>query len=385
MEIRDLARVAVVGGVRAQADLVWEDAGLERRTLYVETEEAFAEDFRASPDGFLLACMATAAWHGERRVRLRGPVCPVMRDNALAVARLIRTAHPHAIVPELEIEEGVRPEEPRRPARTGMFLSGGVDALSVLRRNRLDYPLDHPAAVRDAFLGFGLYGFDVTADGPVPERRAAWEQLRARMAGLAERESFTLVPFSTNVRTFAPDYLSWSRALFSPLTTSCVHAFTSRVSTVLLGSDGVGIEPDDVSEGQAMSHCFSTAALEIRLDLLHLERLARIGLLAEWDEGRALMQPCHQVEVPEPGRINCGRCEKCVRTMLGLVVHGRLDDVAAFAGSDLTCTRIDEVRIPSRNKLMHLTAYVCPLLKVGRRDLAEAIRRRERRWNRKGR
>ena len=385
MEIRELRRVTPDRGVRAEADLVWEDADLATRTLWFETEAACALDYSAIPDGFKLACMDPSAWPGARRVRQEAPVCHVMRDNAVAVARLLHQAHPHATVPELQVDRGFAPGTPRRPSRTGMFLSGGVDALSVLRRNRLDYPLDHPEAIRDAYLGFGLYGFDVTEDGPVPERLAAWGQLRARMAGLAERQSLTLVPFLTNVRTFAPDYLSWSRALFTPLTAACVHGFADRVSSVRLGSDGSSLEPGDVSESQTLSQCLSTAALELRLDLLSMDRLARIGLLADWDEGRALMQPCHWVEVPTPGQINCGRCEKCVRTMLGLVVHGRLADASAFDADDLTPDVIEEIRIPSRNKLEHLTLFVRPQLRAGRRDLAQAIRERARRFDRKGR
>lgn len=385
MEIRDLRLTTTERGVRAEAEVVWEDADLPTCTLYFETEPAFADSFAASPDAFLLACAPAAGWHGEQRVALEGPVCPVMRDHADAVVRLIRTQHPELTVPRIEVAQGVEPGLPRRPERTGMFLSGGVDALTVLRLNRRTYPLDHPASIREAFLAFGLYGFDVGADGPQPERLAAWRDLRGRMEGLAEREAFTLIPLYTNVRTFTPDYLAWSRALFSPLTAACAHGFASRVSTVLMGSDGTGIEPDDIADSQTLSQCFSSAALEVRLDLVHLDRLARIGLLADWDDGRRLMQPCHHVEVPESGRINCGRCEKCLRTMLGLIVLGRLDETPAFDQDDLTPDVIDEVWLPSRNKVMHLAAFKRPLARAGRRDLAAAIRRRERKWRRKGR
>jgi hypothetical protein len=308
-----------------------------------------------------------------------------MRDNARAVADNLVAAHADLRAPRLEVEHGFAPTRPRANARTGAFLSGGVDALAVLRANRLAYPLDHPRSIRDGFLAFGLYGFDATEAGPVPERLDAWADLRSRLAGLAERESFTLVPVYTNVRTFSPDYLTWSRALFSPMTAAIVHGFAGRVSTALLGSDGVGIEPDDVSESQMLSQCFSSAALEVRLDLVHLDRLARIRMLADWADGRALMQPCHWVELPRPGQVNCGRCEKCVRTMLGLVVLGRLGDTPAFADDDLTADRIDALHIASSNKLRHLSAFVGPLRAAGRRDLVRAIRRRERRWRRKGR
>ena len=44
---------------------------------------------------------------------------------------------------------------------------------------------------------------------------------------------------------------------------------------------------------------FSSAALEVLID-----------------------QPCHLITIPAGGRLNCGRCEKCQRTKLNLLVLG---------------------------------------------------------------
>lgn len=385
MRIEDLRTRDADGRRRVEADVVWEDVDLPARPLFFETPADFADDFEASPDAFLLALVTVACWRGESRVRVAGPVCPVMRDNAHSCARILATAYPGLRVPRIEVERGTVPTRPREEPRTGSLMSGGVDALTLLRVNRLLYPLDHPDSIRDCLLVFGLYGFDCDEDGPVPERLRAFEDLRGRLQGLARRQSFTLVPVLTNVRTFSPDYPAWSHALYSPMTVAAAHLCSRRLDTVLFGSEGGGLDSPDVASSQELSQCFSTAALDLRLELVHLDRLERIRLLADWDEGRALVQPCHWVEVPGPGQINCGRCEKCVRTMLGFLLAGRLGETTAFPDDDVTPALIEALPIPSENKMRHLQVLEAPLRRLGRRDLARAIRRRGRRWRRKGR
>lgn len=92
---------------------------------------------------------------------------------------------------------------PRTPPRVASFMSGGVDALTTLRSNRLDYPLDHPAALHDGFFLFGFNTYDFDANEPVPERVEDFETRLARMADIAREARIELIPVFTNVRFLA--------------------------------------------------------------------------------------------------------------------------------------------------------------------------------------
>ncbi|MCG8589493.1 MAG: hypothetical protein MJE66_09400 [Proteobacteria bacterium] len=388
MKIHGVRRVMRAGRVRAEAEVEWESGAFPTRTLYFETSEDYADSFEARPESFLMACVPLACWYGEARVQLRGPICPVLFENAAACAHVMRRFYPELRPPKIEVELGLEARKPPQPTRTAAMMSGGVDALALLRMNRLDYPLDHPHSIREAVCVFGLHGFDHDVDGadgadPVPERLAAWEMLFGRLAGLAEREKFSLVPLYTNVRSFCPDYLVWSTAVYSPLTVAGVHCLTGRFDRLLLASDGVGVESEDCAASQYLYHCFSSAALDVHGELDVVSRQERLELLSQWEEGRALMQPCHWVELPEPDEINCGHCEKCVRTMLGLLLTGTLEATEAFPADDVAPELVERLWIASPQKLQHVLTLAEPLRRAGRRDLVRALRRLERRTQRR--
>lgn len=383
MKISGLRRVAAGDRVRAEAEIEWETRPLPTRTLYFETSADHADDFEASADAFLLACVPLATWQGEERVALRGPVCPLLYENARACSLVMQRFHPELRPPQIEVELGFEAAVPRTPARTAAMMSGGVDALATLRTNRLEYPLDHPYAIRECLCFFGLYGFDHDENGPVPERLAAWRDLHGRLEGLAARERFTLVPVYTNVRFFSPDYLAWSVALNSALSVAGAHCLARRFDRLLLASDGAGVESPDCSSSQYLCGNFSSAGLDVRLELVASDRLERVRLLSRWDEALALMQPCHWVEVPTPGQVNCGRCEKCIRTMLCLLIAGKLAEASAFPADDVRPGDLLQLWLPTENKLTAAEKLAEPLRRIGRRDLARALHRLARRTRRR--
>ena len=48
-----------------------------------------------------------------------------------------------------------------------------------------------------------------------------------------------------------------------------------------------------------------------------------------------MLRSCFYGRIPPAGRINCGECEKCLRTMLALVALGKLDRAPTFWTPDV--------------------------------------------------
>jgi hypothetical protein len=117
---------------------------------------------------------------------------------------------------------------------------------------------------------------------------------------------------------------------------------------------------------------------------LRHEKLAEV---AAWDEALRVLQVCFMHEPPPPGTSNCGRCEKCLRTRMGLVALGRLGAATTFPPGDLTPADLaryspsgDPLGLFSRPLLEGLTHAGRPdLVRVLRRRLAHAERRARRR------
>jgi hypothetical protein len=159
---------------RVAADVIWEDRDAPVETLGIEITAPFASDLEPSPDAFLVALLPLAQWLGETRIRIEGRVCSRLRDGLDAAMQLFTLWYSRCRPLRVEPTRGFAPTVPRREPRAACFLSGGIDALALLRSNRLDYQSDHPSSIRDGILVFGLSSFDADASGPKAERHAAF-------------------------------------------------------------------------------------------------------------------------------------------------------------------------------------------------------------------
>jgi len=377
MWIRNLRRERSGDRCRVAADVTWEETDRAPRTVYVEGPDAVAGDLEPSADAFVLAAVAFASWLGERRIRVEGAVCPRLRDGLGAVLQVYGRWFARCRPVTLEPTRGFVAPRPRREARTASFLSGGVDGLAALRANRLDYPRDHPASIRDGLLLFGANDFELQDDAPVPARLAAFERLTARLEALAAAEELTLIPLRTNVRhALCPDYQCWMQVGFAAANIAVAHTLGRRMTAVLFASDGVGPAPSPCASHPLVDQHFSSAALAVVHEHAGLTRQDKLRMLAAWEPALALMQPCHYIDVPPDGQINCGRCEKCVRTMLDLIGLGVLARTPAFAEDDVAPEWIEWMGLPSLAKVDLLAQSLPALRAAGRIDLVDAVERR---------
>jgi hypothetical protein len=363
---------------RVAADVIWENTDRVPQTLYFEAPYPVAADLQPSPDAFALACLPFASWWGERRLQVEGSLCTRFEDGLRAVIAIQSQWFEHCVPLTVDPLDGYVPTRPRTPAWTASLLSGGVDGLAALRANRLSYPVDHPEAIRECILLFGVNDFDSTADGPVPERLEAFRRLESRLRALADAEQFELVPIKTNTRLLSGDYLCWTSVGVGAGISAVAHTLSPRVSKVLLASAGDGANPGPAASHPLLAQHFSTAAVQVQHEQASWSRIDKLRLLAGWPAALELMQPCHYVRIPPPGLINCGRCEKCVRTMLGLLALGKLADARAFADNDVTPEMVRSVRLLNRQKAGLLGQLMEPLQAAGRPDLVREIKRKVR-------
>jgi hypothetical protein len=373
MKIRNLKVDEAEDGRRVSADIVWEDCPRPSQTLYFETAYPFATDLQPSPNAFVLAALPAAVWAGERRVQIEGSLCSQFRDGLQAVMAIYSRWYERCRPLRIEPLDGYAPTTPRRDARTSCFLSGGVDGLTALRDNRLNYPKDHPESVRDCILLFGANDFECTVDGPVPERLAAFRQTQARLLELAESEDFELIPVLTNTRLLIGDYDCWTAVGFGAANVSVAHTLSRRFTRVLFASDGNGVDAPPGASHPLLDQFFSTAAVQVWHEHAAWSRIDKLRLLAEWPPALRIMQPCHRIKVLPEGQLNCGRCEKCIRTMLGLLALGKLKQSEAFAANDVTPDMVEEIPVLSPVKADLLRQLIEPLRSVGRDDLVSAV------------
>lgn len=374
MILSNLRDECVDGKRRISMDLAYEDCAEPARTLYFEASGATADRMRARADGFAIACLPLAMWHRESRMRVEAELCTRLREGLRVIRETFLGWYPRCSRVEVEPAKGFAPTRPPSERRTASMLSGGIDGLAALRMNRLDYPLDHPQSIRDCITLFGINNFDVDSRGPVPERLAAFDALLGRLRIVAEAERFELHPVYTNVRSLAPSYTYWTRMGFGAGHIAAAHLFHGYLDKVLYASDGDGGDPGPGAWHPRFVRHFSTDAVQVEPTEILMTRMEKTALVSEWGWGRRMMQPCHYVRIPERGKINCGRCEKCIRTMLALIGLGRLGEVDAFEENDVPVSRLFLVPLSTHRKASLLRQTLPGLARAGRRDLVWAVR-----------
>jgi hypothetical protein len=367
MRIEILSRSEERGRPRISARIVWEHARREPALLWLETEQAFADALSPSPDAFLLATFPLAVLARERRITVEGPVCSTLRDGLETVMRNYNRWNRRWRPVPIEPSDGFRDADAPRDSNVACLMSGGVDALAMLRENRLHHDIDNPESIRDGLVIFGLNTHDFRADGrPDPERVLTFERHVRRLDRFAERVSITMIPLRTNLRTMYADFSAWGHG-WTAGTIWVGVALETRINQLWFASAGRAESVSNVRGLQIpLSPLFSTGRLRVHLGQPDTTRLDKVRMLADWPPALDVVRSCTLHRIPPDESINCGRCEKCVRTMLELLAAGALHRSNAFPYDALTPSMLSVLRNPD--------PFLAPALIPMYEDLIEPLR-----------
>ena len=369
MKLVDFDLVREDGLVTASARVVFEDNDLPEKTVFIKTDAEFAPGFDVNPDAFLVGCLLPALHLGEKRLFIEGEVCPFLREG-IGVAMNILSHWTEGRYQPIPVEADTRQTDVLpRPPRAGMVMSGGMDSLAALRLNRLNYPPAHPAYVKDSFF---LHGFDI---GGVVERGMKYHVFDRAVEAISKitRDAGTrLIPVYTNIRHLCDERELWLDSFFGAVLAAMAHSFSARINLMFIGSsyDIPNLHP--CGSHPLLDPEYSSYGMRIRHRDYELSRLEKIKVVSGWDAAFQNFRVC-LANVPD--RLNCGKCEKCVRTMTELTALGLLHKTRAFEADTVTPGDISQYDITIRVRPPFYRPMI-PLLRArGRDDLAETIER----------
>ncbi len=378
MKIENLRSEKKGKRARVAATVTWENCDRPTQEVYIEVDERFAHDLSSNPHTFLLACAIPAMHHGEERVFMDGKICPEFRDGLIvAISWLRQWFEPSQKLVQIEAKTLGSSPTPRTPERAGFFFSGGIDSLATLRANRLNFPLEHPGSFKDGLL---IYGLNVESDN----RIETFDQAVTALSEVASDASIMLIPVYTNIRYLDDDHDFFLNQFHGAILAAVAHAFAKRLTVVSISASQsipttlpmLNRQHFQPSGSDPLTDPnYSSNDLRIRHVGLELSRLDKTRLVADWDAGLQNIKVCQ----PNWPGDNCGRCEKCVRTMLGLLSLRVLDKTRAFPEDDISHELVTNLRF---KKQTHKDDYsieydymelIAPLAEIGRYDLVQGI------------
>lgn len=370
MRIENLRTEHIDRRVRVTGIVIWEDCDRPTYELYFETDEEFSQSLSCNPHAFLIACAIPALHYGEERVFIDAEICSELREGLSVAMGWLR----HWFQPDrepLQIEAKTRSNIPARsgPERAGFLFSAGIDSLATLRANRLNYSEEHPLSIKDGLLVYGL-----EMDDP-----KAFEYVVNSLSDLAPKISITLIPVYTNHYLHYRDedsragFTFWWERYEGAALAAVAHAFARRFKVVSIASDYDIPNLRPFGSHPLLVPNYSSSDLRIQLYGSHLSRFARTKLVADWGVPLKHIRVCNLYRLYRPGELNCGECDKCIRTMLALLALGVLDQTSAFPENDLSPEllhrgmKLGPITTPFYKELL------APLAAKGRHDLTHAI------------
>ena len=244
--------------------------------------------------------LATAMWWGEP-LTIEAPVSARLLD-AVSAAML----RYQGLFPSLRVIAVSAPGRalPCAPATTACFFTRGIDSWYSVLTNVDDVDRSRPPLTHLLHIS----GIDWALTAPTRERQTAATRAAAVDAGCE------LVLLETNLRDFTERFQPWDVTHGGALAAVGL-AVGARFSRVLVASTF------------PMYRLWSTERTTIVHDAAGVSRADKLAFLAERPGALANLKVCFEAD----SEYNCGVCEKCMLTMVGLRAAGVREDLDGFA------------------------------------------------------
>lgn len=212
----------------------------------------------------------------------------------------------------VQVQCGVRADEPAGGRRVGLFFSGGVDSLYSL--------LQHQDEITDLIF---VRGFDIRLNDDWRIRQA-----EERIGRIGAHFGKRVVRIETNMRDLLDTCGDWGALTHGAALAAVGHAMPQEFRRLLIASSDGSPDPAPWGSHPRLDPLWSNSRCAFVHDGCESGRIEKIRRIAESEIALQTLRVCWK---NSEGQLNCGRCEKCIRTMIALRVVGALDRCPSFA------------------------------------------------------
>ena len=206
-------------------------------------------------------------------------------------------------------------------------LSGGVDGLHMLMRNRQAYLPGEPAYIGEAL---SIHGFDIGKRARDPENERFQMALR-RLQPLAAEAGVRIIPCRTNLRHLPtkPDF--WTHRHNMAALAAVGHAAAKGSRFLFIAGAYHLANPVPMGSHPAVDGLFSSQHVMVVHEGARFSRVDKVRDLASWPTALSTLRVC-AANVAD--KANCGVCEKMPRHPARNAGGGYRGDGGVWAQSD---------------------------------------------------
>lgn len=251
--------------------------------------------------------------------------------------------------------------------RVGCFFTGGVDSFYTL--------LKHQDTITDLIF---VHGYDVRLDD-LSLRRKVSDTVREVAATLGKG----VVEVETDLRAFLDPHVGWGAAHGAALA-AVGHLLRGDFGKIYIASSYSYADLFPWGSHPLLDPLWSDRLVAFVHDGCEARRHEKVGFIAAHDVALRHLRVCWK---NTEGVYNCGRCGKCLRTMINLEIAGKLAECRTFDEA-LDPARVAQMSMASQSErvfaLQNLRALAAqrpdsPILPALRRALKRAGWRERRR------
>lgn len=215
--------------------------------------------------------------------------------------------------------------------KSGAFFSGGVDSYYTFLKHR-DTISAH----------IFVTGFDIPLSNPALAARVSSEMRRTSASF-----GVNLVEVKTNLREFCDQFVNW-RYYHGAALASVAHLLSRQLGTIYIGATHTYADLFPCGSHPMLDPLWSSEAVELIHDGCEATRFQKVEALAQSLTALKTLRVCYRNKSSE---LNCGRCEKCLRTMTSLYALNVLQHCESFA-TKLDTRRIAQLRLGDNPRIL---------------------------------
>jgi hypothetical protein len=320
-----------------------EHKGQQYAVRYASDDVALAARPEAAVAGLLLVAMAAG-----KDIHVDAPIDPIFHGHLETVQDVYTTWSPSLSRTQVTADgEWRRPESgnataentiPRdpipgnpasgdaaAPGRSAMFFSGGVDSFYTFLKRREEI---------DALVF--VHGFDIDLDDT-----SLRQTVSRRLREVADAFDTPLIEVETTLRgvterkRMVPEFHNWEISHGSALA-SVAHLLSDQFNRIYIPATHTYKRLYPFGSHPLLDPLWSSSDLSVMCDGCEANRIDKCALIGQHEPALNALRVCWK---NKDKAYNCGRCEKCMRTMLILKAVGAWEACNSFE-RDLTPRRV---------------------------------------------